>query len=255
MEQNFNTKSHGTKMTDYVLAKTLYDRLRWGDAQDAVFSITKSLIVPLMEPLGTGAALVRVERALDPATDNIDTECRFTRPDEGVQWSLRDAVFPNLKNYAETGSEGNRTLAGILNRLVSLSGRDFKDGLKRTGDTVVHLPESPESQRIKNRLERGAAFKEKTKLDFEREFARLLYTDSVGVGTEINYALHRMPEFLKDGQEIAKAMTDVINHAGAIGKMMAYHGRYNPGFTLEEAVRIRSTPPVARKEAPSHDKI
>lgn len=256
METDFSKASAQHKLSDFDIAKAVHDRLGYAGPETA-FDVTQKLVVPLLEDIGTPKLLSISLRALSPDTDNIDLEDRIKFPFERkIDKGLRPLVFTKPKSYEETGSEGNRALAKILNSLSSGMARNPIDSLKHyeTGDKVLHLPKHPDiardEERVRKKLERGEEFKADTLKLFVAELQSLLYEGKDMIGTRMQYALHRMPEVLVDGYEIQKSLAKTINDFGRVGRLI------RDGQDLKDAVAIiKRTNDHGADKSHRHDKV
>lgn len=244
---------------DFALGRQLHERLRWSGG-DTAFNATRELVVPHMNVLGTGEALARVLKAVDPATDNICTQDVFERMGIVPPWdqsgasspSLRDLVYPKKKVYEETGSESNRELARILNKLTS-SFRDLSDpveALKRpiTGDKVLYLPTDPdkaaEQKATDSMLQEGAAFKEKLGPLVKQELLGFLYDGRQMMSSQLQHALYEAPQILNDGVGLAKDIQMLSRDFAGVGYLVRETGR-----GISESSQIQSRPTVIRSAA------
>lgn len=221
------------ELSNFALAQIFYRRVGFLNPVLA-FNVTCELVVPDMAPIGTDKSLATVLTALSPDAQNINLEQILLLPPrpERVRAESR-----HPKHFEVTGTQSNRDLATILNKLARLGEPESAAIRPNAESDMSHLPvnsqKAIEARRVREVTERGEAFKEKTHFILVRELQRLLYDNRGPVDLKMQNATHELPMHLVDGDRIQKAVYEVIDHFGSVGDFM------RNGATLREAVSTR----------------
>lgn len=260
MEDSFKNAADKSEPSGFDLAKALHEKLRYSNPALA-FGVTRELVVLELKDLGTDRALATVLEALSPETQNIDLEDRIKLPfsDHAAKKSLRDLVFPKPETYAETGSDSNRQLARILNKLSALGKKDPIDAMRRhdTGDHVLHLPVDPQAARdakiLGERLRKGQEYKAETLKTLMPELQALLYDGRRSISTGLQYALYIMNEKLVDSAPVQKAVGKLLDDFGSIGAIVRDGNNFKEAVNIMKRVEAARAPKKAATAVPAKE--
>lgn len=226
---------------DYALALAVYNRLRYADPETPYGVLQKTVIEPHLSDLGVNDACENITAFLSPESQ-IDylPETLLIRPGQLAEKpSLRSRVFPKATTYPETGSQANRELARILNKLAQISS---PAPAVDCSAPVVHLPRDPSDILKEEHAQEKQAALSTHKADmlraFKHETLRALFSGNYHLMDQrTRNELHWFESNVEGGQDLAKAITRVIGDLGTIGNNNRYSASFETSLSVLKAIR------------------
>lgn len=238
MDIEFREAPEEGEESNFVLAQAIHRKIGYTDPFLA-FDTTLALVVPDMAQLGTNLSLDFVLTALSPETKNINLDVLVMpvkRVNDPAAGKLAFTPF-GYRHVADMMSR--RHLHEVLYKLARLDEEDHKQGTRRTStrrDDVYNLmTDVGDAVKIGEKTEQGQAFKKTVHFLLVRELQRLLFDNRGPVDMKMQEVTRELHERLVHGDQIQKAVYEIIDHFGSIGELM----REDPRRTVVQASMIR----------------